>query len=154
MEGGRITAELPSLHQIRAGLRPRFDSFDPTYLRLLNPHGYKVSISAKLKELKLGFIKKYMLYRFSDLPRSVATGPSEACAVEASSRPLNPKRALREARRDAARPSSTKAQSALAEAHEAAKAGAKASCREARSEIEALRFAERAEQRKGKHRGH
>ena len=60
MEGGRITAELPSLKVIREGLRPRFDSFDSTYLRLLNPHGYKVSISAKLKELKLGFIKKYM----------------------------------------------------------------------------------------------
>jgi len=96
----------------------------------------------------------FMLYRFSDLPRSVATGPSEACAVEASSRPLNPKRALREARRDAARPSSTKAQSALAEAHEAAKAGAKASCREARSESEALRFAEREAKRKERHRGH
>jgi nicotinate phosphoribosyltransferase len=60
MEGGRIAAPLPILGEIRSGLRGRFERFDSTYLRLLNPHVYKVSISAALRDLKLGFIGKYM----------------------------------------------------------------------------------------------
>jgi nicotinate phosphoribosyltransferase len=60
MEGGRIAAPLPELSEIRSGLRGRFERFDSTYLRLLNPHVYKVSISAALRDLKLGFIGKYM----------------------------------------------------------------------------------------------
>lgn len=60
MKAGKISAELPELREIRAGLKERFGHFDATYLRLLNPHIYKVSITDKLKELKLGFIKKYM----------------------------------------------------------------------------------------------
>ena len=95
----------------------------------------------------------FMLNRFALLPRHRAPSSSGAGEVEASSRPLSPKRAIREARRDVARPASTKAQAALAEAQEASKAGAKASCREARSEAEALRFAERERKRKEKRRG-
>lgn len=60
MAGGKICAPLPSLADIRAGLRARLERFDSTYLRLLNPHVYKVSISSALRELKLGFIGKYM----------------------------------------------------------------------------------------------
>jgi nicotinate phosphoribosyltransferase len=60
MEGGKICANLPALADIRAGLRGRLERFDSTYLRLLNPHGYKVSISSALRDLKLGFIGKYM----------------------------------------------------------------------------------------------
>jgi nicotinate phosphoribosyltransferase len=60
MEGGKIAAPLPSLSEIRSGLRGRFDRFDSTFLRLLNPHVYKVSISAALRALKLSFIGKYM----------------------------------------------------------------------------------------------
>jgi hypothetical protein len=96
----------------------------------------------------------FMLHRFADLPRFRSPSSSGGGEVEAASRPLSPKRALREARRDVARPASTKAQAALAEAREAAKAGGKASCREARSEAEELRFAERELRRKEKRRGH
>ncbi len=60
MEGGRPCAEFPALADIRAGLRSRLERFDSTYLRLLNPHVYKVSISSELRDLKLGFIGKYM----------------------------------------------------------------------------------------------
>jgi nicotinate phosphoribosyltransferase len=60
MEGGKIAGTPPSLVEIRSGLRDRFERFDSTYLRLLNPHVYKVSISPALRELKLGFISKYM----------------------------------------------------------------------------------------------
>jgi hypothetical protein len=96
----------------------------------------------------------FMLHRFAALPRFHVPASSGAREVEAASRPLSPKRALREARRDTARPASTKAQAALAEAREASKAGAKASCREARSEAEELRFAERERRRKERRRGH
>ena len=58
MESGRILGPLPSLKEIRGGLRGRLEAFDSSYLRLLNPHGYKVSISTRLRELKLGFIEK------------------------------------------------------------------------------------------------
>jgi nicotinate phosphoribosyltransferase len=60
MEGGRISAPMPELGEIRSGLRKRLERFDSTYLRILNPHVYKVSISESLRELKLGFIGKYM----------------------------------------------------------------------------------------------
>ncbi len=36
-------------------------SFDSTFLRLLNPHGYKVSVSERLRALKLGFIEKHKM---------------------------------------------------------------------------------------------
>lgn len=60
MEGGKICTALPALADIRAGLRARLERFDSTYLRLLNPHVYKVSISSALRDLKLKFIGKYM----------------------------------------------------------------------------------------------
>ena len=60
MVGGKIAFSQPELAGIRSGLRERFARFDSTYLRLLNPHVYKVSISSALRDLKLGFIEKYM----------------------------------------------------------------------------------------------
>ncbi len=60
MSGGKACAPFPALSEIRAGLRGRLERFDSTYLRLLNPHVYKVSISSALRDLKLGFIGKYM----------------------------------------------------------------------------------------------
>ena len=60
MEGGAVALPLPALSEIRSLLRGRFERFDSTYLRLLNPHVYKVSISTALRDLKLGFIGKYM----------------------------------------------------------------------------------------------
>jgi len=60
MEGGKICAALPALADIRSGLRGRMETFDSTYLRLLNPHVYKVSISSALRDLKLSFIGRQM----------------------------------------------------------------------------------------------
>jgi nicotinate phosphoribosyltransferase len=60
MENGRFSSPPPALDEIRSGLRGRLERFDSTYLRLLNPHVYKVSISSGLRDLKLGFIGKYM----------------------------------------------------------------------------------------------
>ena len=58
MTGGRVVGELPSLAEIRGGLRERLGSFDGTYLRGLNPHVYKVSLSPALRDLKLSLIEK------------------------------------------------------------------------------------------------
>ena len=60
MSGGKACAPFPALSEIRSGLRGRLERFDSTYLRLLNPHVYKVSISSAMRDLKLGFIGKYM----------------------------------------------------------------------------------------------
>jgi len=58
MLGGKRVAAAPELAGIRGGLRSRLEAFDGTYLRVLNPHVYKVSISPRLRELKLGLIER------------------------------------------------------------------------------------------------
>jgi nicotinate phosphoribosyltransferase len=58
MRGGNIIAALPTLAEIRSGLRARLGDFDGTYLRGLNPHVYKVSISQGLRDLKLELIER------------------------------------------------------------------------------------------------
>lgn len=60
MDSGKICGDLPPLSEVRRGLRDRLSAFDSTYLRLLNPHVYKVSISTKLRKLKLGFIQEHV----------------------------------------------------------------------------------------------
>jgi nicotinate phosphoribosyltransferase len=60
MAEGRIIPDLPSLGDARNRLKAELARFDSTYLRLLNPHVYKVSISERLRELKLGFIERFM----------------------------------------------------------------------------------------------
>ena len=60
MEKGSKLGNLPSLRESQDYFASRLASFDTTYLRQLNPHLYKVSVSTKLRELKLGLIKKYM----------------------------------------------------------------------------------------------
>ncbi|MDR0641804.1 MAG: nicotinate phosphoribosyltransferase [Treponema sp.] len=59
MEGGRILTRA-GLQEIRERMNRDIDSLDPSYKRLLNPHIYKVSISQRLRELKLGLIKNYL----------------------------------------------------------------------------------------------
>jgi nicotinate phosphoribosyltransferase len=59
MEGGNRTCTLPDIATIRGGLRARMATFDSSYLRLLNPHLYKVSISQNLKDMKLSFINRH-----------------------------------------------------------------------------------------------
>ncbi|HOX32748.1 MAG TPA: nicotinate phosphoribosyltransferase [Spirochaetales bacterium] len=60
MSGGRAEPGLASLEAARERRSSELARFDSTYLRLLNPHGYKVSISERLRELKLGFIESCM----------------------------------------------------------------------------------------------
>ena len=59
MEDGRPIGPACSVLEARTHMRARIETFDSTYLRQLNPHVYKVSISSKLKDLKLSYIKKY-----------------------------------------------------------------------------------------------
>lgn len=60
MENGVKAKALPDLRSSQAYMAVRLNSIDATYLRQLNPHIYKVSVSSKLKDLKLGLIKKYL----------------------------------------------------------------------------------------------
>lgn len=59
MEDGQPIGPACSVLEARTHMRARIETFDSTYLRQLNPHVYKVSISSKLKDLKLSYIKKY-----------------------------------------------------------------------------------------------
>jgi nicotinate phosphoribosyltransferase len=60
IEQGTLCAPLPPLSAIRAHMAAGLKCFDSTYKRLLNPHGYKVSITAKLRNLKLALIQNYL----------------------------------------------------------------------------------------------
>ncbi len=60
MERGQRIGAAPTLADSRKALRGELSRFDSSYLRLLNPHGYKVSISARLRDLKLGFMGRFM----------------------------------------------------------------------------------------------
>jgi nicotinate phosphoribosyltransferase len=55
-----ITAENPSLGEIQKRVRAELESLDSTYKRFLNPHIYKVSVTSKLRDLKLKLIKSYL----------------------------------------------------------------------------------------------
>ncbi len=65
MENGARTSELPDLRQIQAYMKERIQAFDPTYLRLLNPHIYKVSISDRLYDLKVSLINAFFKQRLA-----------------------------------------------------------------------------------------
>jgi len=58
--GGKLCGPHPSLNDIRAHCAADLDAFDATYKRLLNPHGYKVSITEKLRGLKLDLLQHYI----------------------------------------------------------------------------------------------
>jgi len=58
MEDGRLTKPLSALDDIKARVQSDLESFDSTYKRLLNPHVYKISITDKLRDLKLELIQK------------------------------------------------------------------------------------------------
>ena len=60
IENGILTEKQPSLPEIKANVVCDLDSFDSTYKRLLNPHIYKVSITEKLRNLKLELIQKHL----------------------------------------------------------------------------------------------
>jgi nicotinate phosphoribosyltransferase len=60
IENGGLVKELPPLVEVRSYSASDLERFDSTYKRLLNPHVYKVSITEKLRGLKLELIKKLM----------------------------------------------------------------------------------------------
>jgi len=60
MKDGKKVEGLPGLRESQRCLVERLDTFDSTYLRLLNPHLYKVSISTKLRDMKQTLIKRYL----------------------------------------------------------------------------------------------
>jgi nicotinate phosphoribosyltransferase len=60
IDKGEPCADLPSLAEIKAHAESGLECFDSTYKRLLNPHVYKVSISEKLRRLKLDLIQSYL----------------------------------------------------------------------------------------------
>lgn len=57
---GKSQEKEPSLKEIQAYLGRELEALDQSYKRILNPHIYKVSISQKLKSLKLDLIKNYL----------------------------------------------------------------------------------------------
>ena len=60
MKDGEALKPEAGLEEIRQRVKTSLDSFDQSYKRFLNPHIYKVSISTKLRSLKLDLIKNYL----------------------------------------------------------------------------------------------
>jgi len=58
--GGKLVVPHPDLTVLKDRLRVELDRFDASYKRLLNPHVYKVSVSERLRDLKLGLIREYL----------------------------------------------------------------------------------------------
>lgn len=57
MKDGKLCRDLPSLHDLQQSCRDGLEEFDASYKRLLNPHIYKISVSEKLRDLKLDLIE-------------------------------------------------------------------------------------------------
>ncbi len=57
---GNLVAPHPDLAVLKERLRLGLDRFDASYKRLLNPHVYKVSVSERLRDLKLSLIREYL----------------------------------------------------------------------------------------------
>jgi nicotinate phosphoribosyltransferase len=60
IDSGALAGELPSLAAIKTFAAADLERFDSTYKRLLNPHIYKVSVTEKLRSLKLKLIEKQL----------------------------------------------------------------------------------------------
>ena len=58
LRDGKPTREELSLDEIQKHVRKELESLDQSYKRILNPHIYKVSITSRLRTLKLDLIKK------------------------------------------------------------------------------------------------
>ena len=64
--GKRITERKSDTEQLklsRATMQNQLKTFDESYKRILNPHIYKVSITEKLKDLKVRFIEENLKIR-------------------------------------------------------------------------------------------
>ncbi|MDL2229914.1 nicotinate phosphoribosyltransferase [Treponema sp. OttesenSCG-928-L16] len=60
MQDAVLCADHPSLWELRDRVRKGLEEFDASYRRLLNPHIYKVSVSQKLRSLKLKLINDHL----------------------------------------------------------------------------------------------
>jgi nicotinate phosphoribosyltransferase len=60
LDRGKRIGPSPTLEEIRAGLKAELEKFDQSYKRFLNPHVYKVSVTGRLRALKLELIKTYL----------------------------------------------------------------------------------------------
>jgi nicotinate phosphoribosyltransferase len=60
MQNGELTVPHPPLEELRKRLRSDLEIFDNSYKRILNPHIYKVSVTDRLRALKLELIKNYL----------------------------------------------------------------------------------------------
>jgi nicotinate phosphoribosyltransferase len=60
LENGNPCAPGPALEEIRAHLAEDLESLDSSHKRILNPHLYKISISTRIRNLKLDLIKSYL----------------------------------------------------------------------------------------------
>jgi nicotinate phosphoribosyltransferase len=60
IDGGKPVSPPPSLKDIQLRVRGELDAFDQSYKRILNPHIYKVSVTERLRTLKLDLIKNYL----------------------------------------------------------------------------------------------
>ncbi len=56
MKEGKRTEEAVSLREIQSRVKKNLESFHPSYLRMINPHIYKVSLSKELKDLKTDLV--------------------------------------------------------------------------------------------------
>ncbi|MDR1507078.1 MAG: nicotinate phosphoribosyltransferase [Treponema sp.] len=60
LEKGGAVCPFPSLEAIQKKVKDELSSFDQSYKRILNPHIYKVSVTERLRALKLDLIKNYL----------------------------------------------------------------------------------------------
>jgi nicotinate phosphoribosyltransferase len=60
LEKGKLCGPRPALAEIRARAAEELESLDSTHKRLLNPHIYKVSVTPRLRALKLDLIKSHL----------------------------------------------------------------------------------------------
>ncbi len=58
MENGKTRMKSESLSDLQARCLRELDRMDESYTRLLNPHGYKISLSKELKTMKFDLIQK------------------------------------------------------------------------------------------------
>ena len=57
MDKGEVCKPSESLEEIQSRCISEISQLDESYTRLLNPHGYKISLSEKLKNMKFDFIR-------------------------------------------------------------------------------------------------
>jgi len=62
MESGKLILDHPPLENVKKHAEINLEDFDSSYKRLLNPHVYKVSITDKLRALKLQLIEKHRCF--------------------------------------------------------------------------------------------